>query len=566
MSIDQKELKIRLKTKRNRGIVGALLALEFVLSIVLCVSLAAQIVWPDISGAANTVGTPLLLNYEGYLTDSSNNPLGGTTGTEYCFHFSIYNAASGGAKLWPPAATPSVTAATATDGVFTAVLGASDAFASTTFDFSTASVAYLDVAVNTTTGPTCTSGGSYQELSPRQQILSSGYALTANNVTGQALTTVESPLASTTVQVGLGGGGSAAPVYLGLDIKNTAGLQDYVGDTCTTNGLVWYDSATSHILVCIGGFVSALDHNATSTIAAIDTNAAAASASSGTVVFSNSNGISFGINGQTVTASGLGNVMLSYYENAPALVNTTAIEPVSNTSIVFPFILPNAISASYLRFPLSVSVGASSYATTANSSWTGGVSQTFDAVIYSQGTGANSASLQEVASASIQFLQAYTYTANSNSSQYSITASEVYPSGSGATSSFTTTFATTLSNVSMISNSLTAFTGLRYLDLPFVASLSGGDYWMAFGASTTNATQYTNKVSNNVLAFSNVAMSQLNNAIGPLGVALNASNQVDIGVGSFTAAGVGTTGSIGLANVLSSANNPKLYFQIYNRS
>ena len=302
MSIDQKELKIRLKTRRNRTLVGVLLVTEFILSVILCVSLAAQIVWPGISSAQGQIGTPLLLNYEGYLTDSSNNPLGGTGGTEYCFHFSIYNQATGGNKLWPGIATPSVTTATATDGVFNAVIGSSDAFASTTFDFSTTSTAYLDVAVNTTNGPTCTSGGSYQELTPRQQILSSGYALTSNNVTGQALTTVEAPTGSTTVQVGLGGGGGASPVYLGLDIKNIATPgQDYVGNTCTVNGLVWYDSATSHVLVCIGGFVEALDNNgATTTIAAM-TDAAGVTVSSGTINFANAGGVSFGFNGNILT-------------------------------------------------------------------------------------------------------------------------------------------------------------------------------------------------------------------------------------------------------------------------
>ena len=354
MSIDQKELKIRLKTRRNRAWVGALLAIEFVLSVVLCVSLAANIVWPEISGAQGNIGTPLLLNYEGYLTDSANNPLGGTGGTEYCFQFSIYSAASGGSKLWPPAATPTVTAATATNGVFNAVIGQSDAFASTTFDFSTTSTAYLQVAVNTTTGPTCTSGGSYQTLAPRQQILSSGYALTSNNVTGQALTTVESPLASTTVQVGLGGGGTAAPVYLGLDIKNVATPQDYVGNSCTVNGLIWYDSATSHILSCINLTVVALDHSATGTIGLINTNANATSlgASNGTVIFSNSNGISFGINNNTITANA-GNVTLSYYEPFVLNAATTPSSKVLRANMSSRFILNRAVSMGYVRFPVS---------------------------------------------------------------------------------------------------------------------------------------------------------------------------------------------------------------------
>lgn len=363
MSIDQKELKIRLKAKRNRGVVGGLLALEFVLSIVLCISLAAQIIWPQISGAAGTVGTPLLLNYEGYLTDSSNNPLGGSSGVQYCFHFSIYSAVSGGSKLWP-SASPSVTAATATNGVFNAVIGQADAFASTTFDFSTTSTAYLQVDVNTTTGSTCTSSGTYQSLSPRQQILSSGYSLNANNVSGQLLDTNEAPTGSSTVQVGLGAGGSANPVYLGLDIKNIANQGDYVGSTCSVNGLVWYDSATSHILSCIGGFVQSLDNNgSTTTIASIITPYTSATASTGGVYFSNANNMSFGLNGQTLTASGLGNAAMTAFVPSYPLGTTSqtmgTLGATTGSVWFFPFQIQHPMSFNVVRMMESASWASS---------------------------------------------------------------------------------------------------------------------------------------------------------------------------------------------------------------
>lgn len=563
MSIDQKELKIHLKTKRHRRLVGGLLALEFVLSVVLCVSLAAQIIWPNVSGASGSVGTPLQLNYEGYLTDSANNPLGGASGTEYCFHFSIYDSISGGNKLWPSVATPSVTAATATNGVFTAAVGQADAFASTTFDFSTTSNAYLQVEVNTTTGPTCTSSGSYQTLTPRQQILASGYSLASNNVSGQLLDTNEAPTGSSTVQVGLGAGGSGNPVYLGLDIKNTVGSGDYVGNSCQVNGLMWYNSATSHILVCLGGFVQALDNaGSTSTIAAIVTPFNLQTASSGSIYFSNANNMSFGLNGNTLTASGIGNAQLSQYANAEQFVGTQTFSISSNTSIIFPFTLPNPMNASFLRFPITVSAGASSYATTGNSSWTGGMFQTYNAVLYSLGTGVNSLSLRFVASGSIQFAQAYTYTANANSSQYSVTEQLTYPSGSGNSSSFTTTYATTLSNVSLNAVSLSNFTGARFLDIPFNTLLSGGNYWMAIGVSSTNITQYTNKFSNNGIFATNIGISQVTNGYNLWGSATNATYNIEIGNGSFTAAAPGTTASIPLTGISTSASQLQPYFQI----
>lgn len=85
-------------SRRSRGAVFLVLAAEAVLSLFLYVSFAAHIVWPDLSRAA--AGVSPYLSYEGRLSDSSGNPLGGT-GEPYCFRFSIYDSASGGTKLWP---------------------------------------------------------------------------------------------------------------------------------------------------------------------------------------------------------------------------------------------------------------------------------------------------------------------------------------------------------------------------------------------------------------------------------------------------------------------------------
>ncbi len=560
MSIDQKELKIRLKTRRNRALVGVLLAVEFVLSLVLCVSLAAQIVWPEVSGATNTIGAPLLINYEGYLTDSGNNPLGGSAGTEYCFHFSIYNAPTNGTELWP-AATPSVTAATATNGVFEAVLGSADKFASTTFDFSTSSTAYLDVAVNTTSGSTCTSGGSYQELSPRQQILSSGYALTSSNVTGQALTTVEAPTGSTTVQVGLGGGGSAAPTYFGLDIKNvaTAG-QDNPGNTCTVNGLLWYDSANSHILACLQGTVVSLDDTSASLI----TNIVAGNggtASSGTLSFANSNGISFGINACTITASDIGNVTLSYYEPFPFISPVTTIANGNSSFYVEPFQVQRVVSMAYVQFPVNMSVSSLGFIVNSTTSYSLLSSQanTISLIIYQ--TSSNGTVFTSYASTTVTFAQQISMSGSATSNNISYNFSfPPYGGGANISTQLTASTATNTMSLGEVPGGTSLFTGYRYLDIPFATSLAPGNYWLGIQrlATTVGAVGYG--ITSLALSASSVG------SIAPMNSTTNSSYGVVFGLGSALGTTASLLSSFGLNNLSSVAGNPRLYFQFIKSS
>ncbi len=98
---------------------------------------------------------PAMVNYQGYLTDSSGNPITGILSVT----FSIYESVSGGTAVW----TETHSSVNVTDGLFTVLLGSV-----TPIDPSnpTGGGYYLGIQV-----------GSDPEMTPRQQLVSVPYAL-----------------------------------------------------------------------------------------------------------------------------------------------------------------------------------------------------------------------------------------------------------------------------------------------------------------------------------------------------------------------------------------------------
>lgn len=455
MSISKDGVRIVSTQSRRRQhiFLGICIAvIEVALSIIFYISLGAHVLYPDTTRAGT--GAPNLLSYEGYLTDSSGNSLGGT-GTPYCFRFSIYDnpTVGAGSKLWP-AGTPATTIATSTDGVFSALIGQAD---SLTYNFYDNDTTYFNVEVYTVaaSGGTCT-GGSWQTLSPRQQIVSSGYAISSNNIYGSLL---QSQTANSRVQVGLGSG-APSPIYLGLDVKSTA---DYVGDACTTSGTIWYNSAISKALVCENGVVQAVSNSgATTTISGITVNGVAA-ASTGTVVFSNSNGVTFGLNGNTITASvnAGGGSTLSSFVPAYAFPASTgsqtlgAMGVTSGSAQFYPVSVASNVAFNALRVLANFSFATS----TISGQQT--ISSTFG--LYSN----NANTLSLISSNSLSF-------ALTNSS-VSATLSYASSTGTGGYGYGTVTASTTAQI-----HSLFGTVGLRRIDLQFgnTMSITPGMYWL----------------------------------------------------------------------------------------
>ncbi|OQX23631.1 MAG: hypothetical protein BWK80_24950 [Desulfobacteraceae bacterium IS3] len=110
---------------------------------------------------AQAQSVPPLVNYQGMLTDASGKPQTGTKKLE----FNLYDAATGGSKVWGPQVFDSVPLV---NGMFNVILGTTDAGGKSIADAFSAKDRYLGMKVDSGT-----------ELVPRQQILSTPFAIRA---------------------------------------------------------------------------------------------------------------------------------------------------------------------------------------------------------------------------------------------------------------------------------------------------------------------------------------------------------------------------------------------------
>lgn len=334
-----------------------------------------------------------------------------------------------------------------------------------------------------------------------------------------------------------------------------------------TGTVTVYNSQGSSITRAATDLVRPVDwnsvHNQYYTLSGNTTNASTASGTN--VVFQASNpGLTF--SGATDTIVFLMDPYISSYENMP-FGGTSAFQNTLNGASIshaVQFFLPKAGSFSFLRLPVLMTTNSTTIATTASSiSASMELRSTWNAVVYSLGTGASSKSLVSVASGSNGWTFQNSISVAANGTQYSVTqAYSANAQGDGTTR--TTQYSISNTNYSFTTNQIaTEWSTARYLDIAFNNSLTPGPYWLVFGYSTSSATNSTNlsaATNCHVRYSAHYCAGAPNVAFGVMGSTNLTSTP--IGAGSFSTAGGGTTSAFPISAISSSASNLRPYFQL----
>jgi len=165
---------LKLKIKNSRF---------FIFSIILVV-LSVFSLLPFSAQAAT--GAPKILNYQGRLLNKTSGDLLGVPPEDYCFRFSIYDDVTVGApdnKIWPTG-VPLTMIVNVKNGIFNAGVGDTAAGGDLLdYNFQDNDTVFLNTEVAAQVSGSC-AGVTYDNLSPRQRIVSSGFAVNANTVGG----------------------------------------------------------------------------------------------------------------------------------------------------------------------------------------------------------------------------------------------------------------------------------------------------------------------------------------------------------------------------------------------
>ncbi len=333
------------------------------------------------------------------------------------------------------------------------------------------------------------------------------------------------------------------------------------------------------------------------------------------LVFSNSNNMSFGLNGSTVTASfdpinigmstngntggttgtfdGAGlqyifvgsngirlsqssngssvslsvqQFVLSSYENIVGFGTSTFTQSLNpgSVSAAVAFNIQAPLSVSFIRIPAMLTIASTTLTTAAASlSASADAYTTFNAVVYSLGTGANSRNLQSVASGSRGWTvrNSISVGVDGTSGSYS---QFITVGAEGNNATFSTQYTSAGGAYSFVTTAMTAFTGSRFLDIDFNNYLNPGNYWLVFGMTTgsaSNSARISAATNCRIGYASHQVAGQWNVNFGIMG-STNLSSGGLLGAGSFSTVGGGTTNSIPISAISSSASNIRPYFQM----
>ena len=299
---------------------------------------------------------------------------------------------------------------------------------------------------------------------------------------------------------------------------------------------------------------------------------------SGTLVFANSNGMTFGLSGSsqltgsyTVPASsslvGANGIMLStngstisimdeyesYWQNVNYVQGTTTQTVGQSTSVVFPVQPNHYLSLGYMRMQHTVSLASTSFASTANTSYSYRQAETHNWVMYSRDTGASSQSLVSMVSTSVGLTYSIGVSQNTTTN-FTVSHGITYPMSSG-TASTSFSFAASNASVQISTTHMTRMSGMKFWDTQFATTLGEGPYWVVYGVSTAQTTQQTAILSGNRLLHSHWGVTQPNVTFAEFGNPNSASIQMMHGLGSFSTNAIATTSGFDISKVSSSASH-----------
>ena len=260
--------------------------------------------------------------------------------------------------------------------------------------------------------------------------------------------------------------------------------------------------------------------------------AVASSVSSGTVVFSNSNNVSFGMSGSTITASagaaGGGGVAISAGSQS---VSTGTVSFANSNGITFGMSGSSRITASFNQTDVSYSV----FQPTEYLVWTNGQH------------GQASLAIHPVTAPNVVFSQIGMNVIFSGSTNATATVSYTFNFGiyTRAVSSISlvssTSFSGTINHSGTVNGSL--YNGQRMVTAPWTSTLTKGDYWIGIQSSTTFA-------GTNSISFSQVIATQIASIFsGILGNASAATAQASLGLGYYSATTGAMPTSIGFSEI-----------------
>jgi hypothetical protein len=277
-------------------------------------------------------------------------------------------------------------------------------------------------------------------------------------------------------------------------------------------------------------------------------------ASTGTVVFSNSNGITFGMsNSSVITASytvPTAPTTISEFQPFYMLAASAGAAPAQGSLSFVPFDLPNHLSAYRLNLFHSFNTVFSAVNNTGSASFG------LTAGLYTRGTGTNTDRL------SLQWSQAYSASmSNSSNTALSITH---FLGISNSTAVSTSQYLTNDANASTyLVNSIF---GQRAVPLPISSVLTPGRYWLAIVGSSTQA-------NNSYAFFPALAQQGLSNAFNagfqPMGTSSKVNSNFNplAGFGVYATTTGALPGSAGLTNSdITFAKNSLFNIPIFNFS